>query len=248
MEKENLSAIEIKELIDNYKSNIRKFEFQIENAKLAISKLESEILLGSTKAAEEGKSKKATGKQAVKRGPKPKKAATEAAQAAEVKEPKKRGPKPKKAVAEAAQAAEVKEPKKRGPKPKKAVAEAAQAAEVKKAEKKNKAAAKPSGPVEKKRPGRTATLTEWDNFIIQTLGEGKKLRTNDDLHKAMMEERDAQKIQEGNARLKELLNRSLQKLSGKMGQIDKVKVPGVGNLYGLNSWKDKSGGFPKKYH
>ncbi|MBK7474752.1 MAG: hypothetical protein IPI11_01550 [Haliscomenobacter sp.] len=111
MAKITLTPLEINQLVDNYKSELRKLEFQVETVKTAIGQLEGGPVTPATITApvEEKKS------EPKKRGPKPKNKETQAAPKAPVsaeepvsaEAPKKRGPKSKNQPIQAAPKAPV---------------------------------------------------------------------------------------------------------------------------------------------
>lgn len=261
MENKELTLLEKSQLIDNYKSDLRKLEFQIITIKSAIERLEKEVISAAVSTTESAEI------QPVKQK-KVEVVAEVAAPAA--KEPKKRGPKPKVAteMPAAPVAEEVSTPKKRGPKPKvqqeptaaKATekltsekqskkAKAAEAPKASKQSKKEKApkssakksakaapkeklvAAKATEATDKKKPGRQAGMTFWDTFILNTLTTIDRPMTVADLQDFMRQERDTKNIQEGDTRLSHLLNRSLNKLYNTMKIISREAYSGRGYLY-----------------
>lgn len=129
--------------------------------------------------------------------------------------------KPVKSKAVAAPKEEIKTPAKKGrPSTKKAAESKPSTAEQKKA-----------------KPGPTAAYSEWDSFILDTMKRVGKPMANADLLDYMKTERDARssekEYQIGDSRLKELLNRSLQKLGNKMDLLVKENYEGRGFLYRL---------------
>lgn len=285
MAKITLTPLEINQLVDNYKSELRKLEFQVEAVKTAIGQLEGGPVTPTTILApvEEKKS------EPKKRGPKPKNIETPAAPEAPVlaekpvaaEAPKKRGPKskavagapdapkaPKTKVAKApkaekaAKAEKAQKPATKAPKAEKAAkTETPVASEkpVKTRKPKTAAAPKeePKAPAKKGRPrtkntdetptstekqkkakpGPTSAFSEWDSFILETMTRVGKPMANADLLDYMKTERDARsnekEYQIGDSRLKELLNRSLQKLGNKMDLLVKENYEGRGYLYRL---------------
>ncbi len=272
MAKITLTPLEINQLLDNYKSELRKLEFQVEAAKSAIAQLEGAPVSPATITAppEEKKS------EPKKRGPKPKNKETQAVpvvaapieKPSESEAPKKRGPKaktinvtePKAAKTKAAKAPKAEKPAKaekitkatkeakalKVEKPAKSKAPAAApVAETKTPARKGrpstKKAGEPKAPAaeqkKKAKPGPTASYSEWDTFILETMKRVGKPMANADLLDYMKTERDARKnekeYQIGDSRLKELLNRSLQKLGNKMALLVKENYEGRGFLYRL---------------
>ena len=287
MAKITLPPLEVNQLVDNYKSELRKLEFQVEAVKTAIGQLEGGPVTPTTITAPVEK-KIAEPK---KRGPKPKNKEAQATPEVVVpveepvvaEAPKKRGPKSKAVTAAEPKTVKTKAPKAekaekaaktvKAPKP----AKAPKAEEVSKTEAaktetpeankkpaktgKSKAVAAPKEEAKtparkgrprtknidetptstekqkKAKPGPTSAYSEWDTFILDTMTRVGKPMANADLLDYMKTERDARsnekEYQIGDSRLKELLNRSLQKLGNKMDLLVKENYEGRGFLYRL---------------
>lgn len=281
MEKLDLTVSEKSQLIDNYKSELRKLEFQIEAAKAAISFLEAGVAKAPQVSVLDGENTDVPETTTKKRGPRPKEqaVATETPAPSPVQKEEKavtKGKAGKKAgtkKAAAPQEAPVEEAgapetspaetsaeevaaapgKGKGKGKRKAVkaadttaVEESPATESKpaktkkeKSEKKEKPktakASKEKNPEsegDRKKPGPKATLSFWDEFILEKLravGEGSL--SSSDLLEAMRSERDAKDLQLGNVQLSQLLNRSLQKLVHKMKLVASQQLAGRNFTY-----------------
>ncbi|HKK78448.1 MAG TPA: hypothetical protein VJ933_02420 [Phaeodactylibacter sp.] len=222
MEYTQLSPLEIRDLINKYRSDLRKLHFQTLKTQSIIKELEqyvteAEEALGIedakiqelpaapevqvTKESDEGADKPSAASKA--------KATTR----------KKPGPKPGKTKSK-------KKTGKRGPgRPPK-----------KKAEKTTKSKGKRGRPA-----GR---LSEWDNLVLQSLKEKKQVLTTSDFAKIAV---DDPSIKSGEAQIKVKLNRALHKLANNKGLLAKVDHSGRGFAYALKDWMDSKGKLPKKY-
>jgi len=259
MAKDNLSILDIKSLIERYASDLRLLDFQATQVKSAIADLEKMIGESPEKAISTAKAAASEAKVVTVK--KEKKAAAKAAS----DEPKRKPGRPAKVVV-------VEDPTLEGEiiiehvsPPKEKKGKAAKAPKAAKTEKKAKpvkvaleTAAEPKkrGPKKKEttetaeatklKRGRVASLTEWDNVLINTLVETQKLLKSGDLIESFKEYRTKNNVSEGDTRMRERLNQSLVKLN-KMELIAKEDTEGRGYLYGLTEWMAK-GSFPKKFH
>ena len=87
-------------------------------------------------------------------------------------------------------------------------------------------------------------LSEWDQFVINSLKEKQQaMITQDflDIAKA------APDIKSGEAQIKVKLNRSLHKLANKKEALVKVEHPGRGYAYAMKEWLNNKGELPKKF-
>ena len=184
---------------------------------------------------------------APKRRGRPKKAETTAKAAA----PKRRG-RPKKAETTAKAAA----PKRRG-RPKKAETTAKSAApkrrgRPKKAETTAKAAApkrrgrpkKAEAPAIKRKVGRPASLSSWDDFVLGQLKSADHVLSSAEL--ADIAKKGSFKRTKAD-QIKIMLNRSFHKLANKKGLLIKTPFKGRGFAYGLKEWSTPKGNLKKKY-
>lgn len=282
MEKLDLTVFEKSQLIDNYKSELRKLEFQIEAAKSAIALLETgapAVVPQVSIIDTEQVTIPATEQQAPKkRGPKPKEKVAETESASAQPEPAKEEAKPaavkgkpgKKAGTKKASALKeepVEEPvtaettpEESSPTPKKgkgkgkaqksvetagqvedqpAPAEKAEKAKKEKTEKKEKPKVakapkekKAEDEGDRKKPGPKASMSFWDEFILEKLrAVGEGTLSSADLLGAMKSERDAKDLQLGNTQLSQLLNRSLHKLVHKMKLVASQQLAGRNFTY-----------------
>jgi hypothetical protein len=87
-------------------------------------------------------------------------------------------------------------------------------------------------------------LSEWDNLVLQSLKDKKKVLTTSDFAKIAV---DDPSIKSGEAQIKVKLNRALHKLANKQNMLSKVDHPGRGYAYAMKDWLDSKGNLPKKY-
>ncbi len=248
MSQPSLKPLEIEALLTQYRSDLRKLEYQIHQTQAIIQELEKQAAeVQDALAAEESKALPSAEKpkaapsavskpKKAKRGPgRPPKAKTAAAK--ETAEAKSEAPKTETKEAETKKTTAKGKPKKsttekkRGPgRPRKSTG----------APKSGKPAKKEAA--EKK--GRGYRLSEWDRFVVESLKTKQQaLITKDfvDLAKANPD------IKSGEAQIKVKLNRSLHKLSNKKGELVKVEHSGRGFAYALSEWVNNKGELPKKY-
>ncbi|MCB0596246.1 MAG: hypothetical protein H6557_24895 [Lewinellaceae bacterium] len=249
-----LKPLEIEDLLNQYKSDQRKLEYQMHKLQGIIQELERQSAevqealsfenpkalpsaeMPSAAPAAESKPEK-TGKRPGR--PRTKKAAKDAAPEA-TKEPETKEPETKEAESKkpAAKSTAKKRTgkkgaagKKRGPgRPRKSDEEKESA----KAAKKDAAGKEDTG----------YRLSEWDQFVIDSLKTKQQaLITNDFLEIA----KGNPDIKSGEAQIKVKLNRSLHKLSNKKGALVKVEHSGRGYAYALADWVNAKGELPKKF-
>ncbi|MCB0559265.1 MAG: hypothetical protein H6573_03960 [Lewinellaceae bacterium] len=248
-----LKPLEIEGLLTQYRSDLRKLEYQVHKIQTTIQELEKqaaevqELLYAEEakalpsaakpKVAAAAESKPKVKRKGLGRPPKAKSAATSETTA---KEPE-------------AQKEEVKEPKTKKP--------AAKRAKKTPAEKKDTATKKrgpgrpPKDPSLKK-SAKTAPkdaskdteanlrLSDWDEFVISSLQTKQQaLITKDFLEIAKANP----EIKSGEAQVKVKLNRSLHKLANRKGALVKVEHAGRGFAYALSEWVNNKGELPKKY-
>ncbi|MCB9291436.1 MAG: hypothetical protein H6560_29305 [Lewinellaceae bacterium] len=237
-----LKPLEIEDLLNQYRSDLRKLEYQIHKtqtviqeleaqaaeAEEALSREEAKALPSAKKAKAPAKTRK--GKRGPGRPPKAQAAAspkpdtqeetTEETKTPETKARGRKGSAGKKATG-----------KKRGPgrPPKSKSAESSP-----KTTKKERSEKKGAG----------YRLSEWDQFVINSLKEKQQaMITQDflDIAKA------APDIKSGEAQIKVKLNRSLHKLANKKEALVKVEHPGRGYAYAMKEWLNNKGELPKKF-
>lgn len=245
-----LNPLEIEDLLNQYRSDLRKLEYQIYKTQTVIQELEQQAaeaqkalsletakaLPGATKEAKKGKAK--TGSRGPGRPPQAKAAPAQeeaAAATGEVKETAPAEEMPQQPAAKrdrkAASAKKGAPKKKKGPgRPRKSAAEK-KGPETAKKEKAEKGDA-------------GYRLSDWDKFIIESLKTKQQaLITQDFLDIA----KDNPDIKSGEAQIKVKLNRSLHKLANRKGVLAKVEHSGRGYAYALNEWVNAKGALPKKY-
>ena len=210
MSKAKFTKTQLKDLIEVYQAEVKKLNFQIQNARTTIAGLKTEL-----KTAPEA------AKPVVKKAPVKKAAAKKTT---------------KKVVAKKAPAKR-KAPAKKTTK--KVVAKKAPAKKValKKAPAKKVAVKKITKKTTRKgNAGRKPIVTPWDNFVMTAINEAGKGMVSGDLFAVVKTKAKAAKEYKNDATTKTLINRSLQKLVNKQKVLAKFKHAGRGFAYGLPSW------------
>ncbi len=258
MSQPTLNPLEIKDLINQYHSDLRKLEYQVHKTKLILEELEKQAAgLREALAGEEVKAKTAARAKAPKAAPaaeskpeKEKKRPGRPRKAAQADETKAEAPaiEPEAKAAAAAPTPETQAPAAKRT-PRKRITKKVPAESKKKPgrppksdeEKKSaKASKKESG--EKQEAG--YRLSDWDDLVINCLKTKQKALITSDFVDIAKENPD---IKSGEAQIKVKLNRSLHKLSNKKGLLVKVEHAGRGFAYALNEWLNNKGELPKKY-
>lgn len=247
----NLTPLEIRDLINSYRSELRKLDFQVQHTSSLIQQLEQALEKSELPAVPKPASQ-------AKAGPKKGKGRVKQPEAAAA--PKKKGPgRPRKAetatkeTTETATAEVKEEPKAKAPKaaktpkaPKAAkepkAAKAPRAAKAKK-ESAPKKEAKPRAEG-KKSPGRRSSLSDFDQMVIESLNSRQKAMIMADFVDVIKQNPE---VKSGEAQIKVKLNRSLHKLANVKKVLDSIDYPGRGNAYILKEWKTNKGELPKKY-
>jgi len=259
MSQPKLNPLEIKDLINQYHSDLRKLEYQVHKAKSIIQELEKQAAgVKEALAGEEVKAKSAAKPRARKAAPasesKPEKekkrpGRPRKAEAAQIGETKAEAPaiEPEAKVAAApapeAEAPTAKRtPKKRAKKEEPAAPKKKAGRPPKSAEEKKSTKASKKESAEKQEAG--YRLSEWDELVVNCLKTKQKALITSDFVDIAKENPD---IKSGEAQIKVKLNRSLHKLSNKKGLLVKVEHSGRGYAYALNEWLNAKGELPKKY-
>ncbi len=254
----NLDQLEIQEIINRYKSDRRKLEFQIQHLDHTINHLESllattngipaqveaaaTINLVSSETAEKApaKAEKAAPakKEEVKEAPAKQVAEEPVAKPEPVaKTPKKPTPVKKEAKKQAEQPAKNEEPSEpetiivRKP-PKKTTAKTTR--------KKVKAAGKPAK--------KGYRLSDWDNFMVNTLKEHNTALVTGEFLSLAKEKVDQEGKIMSDGEIRGKINRSIQKLANKRGLMRKVPHKGKGYAYALAEWVDDKGQLKDDFH
>jgi len=217
MKKARLSKDDVKDLLQEYRSKRKKYEFYLDETDTAIKKLEKAL---STSVEEDEKP--------VRRGRKPK--AVKLAPKKRGRKPK-RGPKPK--------AAKVRQSAKIARKPGRKVRAKAKPAKVKVPKKRGR---KPT----KKAP-RKFTLSSWDNFLIKTLNDKKLALIKSEFVEAAKLSADIVTAEMTPEQIEIKVTQSLHKLSNRKKIIAKVKYYGKGYAYALKEWITRKGDLMKIY-
>jgi hypothetical protein len=90
-------------------------------------------------------------------------------------------------------------------------------------------------------------LSDWDNFILDTLQEEQKIMINADFLDKGIAWQNTQDNPMTPTEIKGKISRSIHKLANKRKAIIKVNFPGKGYAYALTNWVTKSGNLKKKY-
>ena len=242
MSKSILTNSQKRELIKKYQEEVVKLQYQLEKFEDIISELNKEKATKTDKKANtarrRGRPSKAKTEaviiQAKRRGRPPKAKADTAAS-----EPKRRGRPPKAKVDIVASQA-----KRRG-RPRKTVSvpTVSLANELKNNTKLKNEPKKRQRIVEN-----GYKLSDWDNFVIETLNKKQIVLITKDFIEASKLRSESEKSKFDEAKVKNMLNRSLHKLSNKRGDIIKTKYNGKGFAYALPKWvSNSSKKLKKKY-
>jgi len=237
MKKLNLSPEDAQDLVQGYKSDLRKLEFEVERIKSAIEILEK------GKVSERGET--TTSK---KRG-RPRK------QLAVVITPEKKVAKGKRGrPSKAKQAGKVTAKKAKGKakaaKPKKvktAVKAAAKKATTNKTAKAKvvKEKKKTAVPKKERKPRTSTVAVAWDNFVLETLKNSGKAMIKSELLEAAKKAPLAAEMDE--KQVSQRLAQSIHKLSNVTKEVVKTYHLGRGHAFALKDWVDKNGDLLPQY-
>lgn len=200
MSKINLTPLEIRDLVNRYKSELRKLEFRISKTRETIDELQGAIDHSFAPAPKVEIAEPKT-VAVVKKAP-----ATAAAPTA--------APTPK-VEATVAPTNGVKKTGTRG-RPRKTV--------------------QPTPEKISRNAGGGYRLSEWDNFIINSLQENSRVLISAEILDMMKDRRNSAKIKIDDEQLKGKLNRSLHKLANKREILRKIEHKGKGFAYALSDW------------
>jgi len=90
-------------------------------------------------------------------------------------------------------------------------------------------------------------LSEWDNFVLDSLENFGKVMINSELYDLALQKNEADKMGLTDEDVRGKLVRSIHKLANKRMEIAKAPFPGKGYAYGLSSWFSGSGNLKKTY-
>lgn len=232
MKKLNLSSEDAQDLIQGYKSDLRKLEFEVERIKSAIEILEK------GKVSERGETK--TSK---KRG-RPRKQLAVVITSEKKTAKGKRGRKPSKAKQVAKVAVKKAQSSTKGAKTKKV--KTTRKASVKKAAPKKTSKAKTvkekkkvTAPKKARKPRTSSVAIAWDNFIIETLKNNGKAMIKSELLEAAKKASIAADMNE--KQINQRLAQSIHKLSNVTKEIVKTYHLGRGHAFALKDWVAKNG-------
>jgi hypothetical protein len=212
MKKARLSKNDVKDLLQEYHSQRKKFEFYLEENGIAIKKLEK--ALGTAvdedeKPVRRGRKPKAVKATPKKRGRKAKRGRPKLAKNKRTAKVAKKTVKKAKAKI-STKPAKIKIPKKRGRKP------------IKKAPRK-------------------FTLSTWDNFLLKTLNDKKLSLIKSEFVEVARLSKDIAIESLTPEQVEIKITQARHKLSNKKGFIVKVKYPGKGYAYALKEWITRKG-------
>jgi hypothetical protein len=226
MRKARLSKGDVRDLLQEYQSKRKKYEFYLEETDSAIKKLEK--ALGTAVDEDEKPTRRGRKPKVVKATPKKRgrKAKRGRPKLAKVKPFTKVTRKTRKKVA------------------KKAVRKVKTRAKVKLAKPKvlKKRGRKPS----KKAP-RKFTLSNWDNFLLKTLADEKLALIKSEFVDAAKHSSELATSGMTPGQIEIKITQSLHKLSNKKKLITKVKYYGKGYAYALKDWITRKGDLMKIY-
>jgi len=226
MEYTQLSPLEVRDLINQYQSDLRKLQFQTLRTQAIIRELEQ-----FAAEAEEALSLEEARIQELPAAgiEKP------SAQAADAAPKEKAEAKPEKAEAK--------------PKKTEATTKGKKTGQPKKSKKtgsstKKKTATQKEDSQKSSKSEAGYRLSDWDQFVIDRLKEKQSAMTTSDFASAAVKDKS---IDFGEAQIKVKLNRSLHKLANKKNVLVKVEHSGRGFAYALSDWLNSKGELPKKY-
>jgi hypothetical protein len=232
MKKTKLSSSEIHDLINRYKSDLKKLEFQASEVNLTISQLES--LLKNVAGIE-----KAAILKTKKRKPTPVTLVTS-------KTKKKRGRPAKKSLKgkkTALPGKTVTSQKKSLPK---------KTATITKTTKQKKIVAKPKKIVAKPKKLKKAEdkkgykLTFWDEYVIESIKQAGKVRITQEIVNFVSAKMKETGKNASDVEIQNKVTRSLQKLANRRGDLKKVPFEGKGLAYALPAWFGDNGKLNKE--
>ncbi len=241
MEYTQLSPLEVRDLINKYKSDLRKLDFQRLKTSSIIKELE-----GYATEIEEALSIEEATIRELPSSTEPETEQKETKKAA----PKRRGRPPKSETAKADAKKEAapkpeKKKKRRGRPPGSKSKAKAKSKTAAKGQSKTKEKATKSKAEPKASNGKEGyRLSEWDEFVLNSLKDKQKALTTSEFTEIGVANPS---IKSGAAQIKTKLNRSLHKLANKKGVLVKVEHSGRGFAYALQDWLDSKGQLPKKY-
>ena len=211
MKKARLSKNDVNDLLLEYRSKKKKYEFYLDETDTAIKKLEK--ALGTAvdedkKPARRGRKPKTVKAAPKKRGRKAKRGRTKLVKA---KRGRPRVVKAKRGRPKlAAKPAKITVPEKRGRKP-------------------------------TKKTVRKFTLSAWDNFLIKTLNDKNLALIKSEFVEAAKLSSDLGTSSMNPSQVELKITQSLHKLSNKKGLLIKVKYIGKGYAYALKEWITRKG-------
>ncbi len=90
-------------------------------------------------------------------------------------------------------------------------------------------------------------LSEWDNFILETLAAHNKPLVNSDFNTLALEHAKSTKSTDTPEQIRGKIIRSIHKLANKRKAIKKHNISGKGYAYGLAEWFNTAGNLRKAY-
>lgn len=236
MKKLNLSSEDAQDLIQGYKSDLRKLEFEVERIKSAIEILEKGKASERGEATTSKKRGRPRKQLAVVIKPEKKAAKGKRGRPAKAKQAAKASVKKVKSKASAAKTKKVKTTAKAATK-KAAVKKTAKAKTVKQK--------KAASPKKERKPRTSAVAVAWDNFILETLKNAGKALIKSELLEAAKKAPLAAGMNE--KQISQRLAQSIHKLSNVTKEIAKTYHLGRGHAFALKDWVDKEGNLLPQY-
>jgi len=230
MIKSRLTSGEIQDLINRYNSDLKKLEFQVEDIKLTIAGLEK--LMNSVAIREKASfAKVKTKKTKIQTLTKPKKAtsAVKAKSATKSKQKTKPTPKGKAKTAKNIKVA------------KKAVVKAVPKTKAKVTAKLKPKKITSKGAVLASSGKKGYKLSDWDNYVIQSISESGKVRITSEILESVKNKMAAAGRKVTDFEVRNKVTRSLQKLVNNRGDLAKVSYEGKGLAYALPAWLEAKG-------
>lgn len=230
MIKSRLTSGEIQDLINRYNSDLKKLEFQVEDIKMTIAGLEK--LMNSVALREKASfAKVKTKKTKIQTLTKPKKTTSAAKAKSTTKSKQKTKPTPK-GKAKTTKNINV---------AKKAVSKAIPKAKTKVTAKLKPKKTKSKGAILTTSGKKGYKLSDWDNYVIQSISESGKVRITSEILESVKNKMAAAGKKVTDLQVRNKVTRSLQKLVNNRGDLAKVSYQGKGLAYALPTWLEAKG-------
>lgn len=232
MKKLNLSPEDAQDLVQGYKSDLRKLEFEVERIKSAIEILEKGKVSERGETTTSKKRGRPRKQLAVVITPEKKTTKGKRGRPSKAKQTEKASAKKAQGKATAAKPKKVKTARK---------AAAKKTAKAKVVKEKKKAAA----PKKERKPRTSTIAVAWDNFILETLKSNDKAMIKSELLEAAKKAPLAAEMNE--KQISQRLAQSVHKLSNVTKEVVKTYHLGRGHAFALKDWVDKNGDLLPQY-